>query len=41
MKEKDIDFKSMTLMMVSFFNELFHVVDKAALSVIELMWISP
>ena len=29
----------MTLIMVSVFNELFHAVDKVALSEIELMWI--
>ena len=36
MNEKDIDFKSMTLLMVNVFNDGFHVVDKGALLIIEI-----
>ena len=34
-RKRQIDFKSITLTMVNVFNELFHVVDKVALSKIE------
>ena len=34
-RKRQIDFKSMTLVMVNFFDESLHVVDKGALLIIE------
>ena len=41
MNEKDIDFKSMTLLMVNVLNNGFHAIDKGGLLIIEITYVSP